>query len=104
MASNTKKLKSALVDATVDVFNAEPDATTVNKVRKQAETNLGLEPGFFSGAEWKQSSKDLIKEHVVRVGAFTLFSGFARDQSQLTNPTGEAARRLATRDEARIGR
>lgn len=85
MAPSSKKLKSALVDATVQVFNAEPDATTVNKVRKQAETNLSLEPGFFSGAEWKQSSKDLIKEHVVRVGAFPMLSSFARDQSRLTD-------------------
>lgn len=91
MAPTTKKLKSALVDATVQVFAAEPDATTVNKVRKQAETNLSLESGFFSGAEWKQSSKDLIKEHVVRVSAFTLCSGFARDQSRLTSPLGEVA-------------
>lgn len=65
MAPPAKKLESALIDATCQVFEAEPDATSVNKVRKQAEENLALEDGFFAAGNWKQKSKNLIKEYVV---------------------------------------
>lgn len=54
-----------MIDATCQVYKAEPDATTVNKVRKVAEENLDLEDGFFTSASWKQKSKVLIKEYVV---------------------------------------
>lgn len=67
MAPSAKKLEAALIDATCQVFKAEPDATTVNKVRRQAEENLGMEDGFFAGAQWKLKSKSLIKEYVVSV-------------------------------------
>lgn len=60
-----EKLEAALIQATCDVFKAEPDATTVNKVRKQTEENLDLEEGFLAGEEWKSKSKGLIKEYVV---------------------------------------
>lgn len=65
MAPSAKTLEAALVDATCEVFKAKPDATSVNKVRRQAEENLGLDEGFFAGAQWKQKSKSLIKEYVV---------------------------------------
>ena len=65
MAPSATKMEDALVRGTVEVFGAEPDATTVNKVRKHVEQKLGLEDGFFSNAKWKQKSKGLIKEHVV---------------------------------------
>ena len=65
MMPSTKKLQAALLDATCQVFKADPDATSVNKVRKQAEADLGLNDGFFSTSEWKQTSKELIKGHVV---------------------------------------
>lgn len=65
MAPSAKKLETALIDATCQVFKAEPDATSVNKVRRQAEENLELEDGFFAGGQWKQKSKSLIKEYVV---------------------------------------
>lgn len=66
MAPSAKKLEAALVAATNTVFQAEPDATTVNKVRKQAEIDLDLDENFFTSTEWKSKSKNLIKERVVR--------------------------------------
>lgn len=66
MASSTERLAAALLKATDEIFQAEPDATTVNKVRKQAESDLGLEEDFFLSAEWKSKSKSLIKGQVVR--------------------------------------
>ncbi|KAL6852984.1 hypothetical protein ACO1O0_007533 [Amphichorda felina] len=67
MAPSAKKLETALIDATCQVFKAEPDATSVNKVRRQAEENLELEDGFFAGEQWKQKSKSLIKEYVEKL-------------------------------------
>lgn len=65
MAPSAKKLEAALISGTYEVFRDEPDATTVNKVRKHVETKLGLEDGFFAGPDWKQKSKTVIKEYVV---------------------------------------
>jgi hypothetical protein len=65
MAPSATKLEAALVEGTAEMFRAEPDATTVNKVRKHVEEKLDLEEGFFTGGDWKQKSKNLIKEHVV---------------------------------------
>ncbi|KND89410.1 hypothetical protein TOPH_06070 [Tolypocladium ophioglossoides CBS 100239] len=64
MAPSTKKLEQALIDGTSEVFNAEPDGTSVNKVRRHVEEKLGLEEGFFTSGNWKQKSKALIKEYV----------------------------------------
>lgn len=65
MAPSSKKLERALVDGTSDVFCAEPDATTVNKVRQHVELKLRLDKGFFTTVDWKQRSKAIIKESVV---------------------------------------
>lgn len=65
MAPSTKKLEQALIDGTSEVFSAEPDGTSVNKVRRHVEEKLGLEEGFFTSGYWKQKSKALIKEYVV---------------------------------------
>ena len=65
MAPSAKNLEAALVEATNKVFLADPDNTTVNKVRKQAEEDLDLEEGFFANEEWKSKSKSIVKEHVV---------------------------------------
>ena len=82
MAPSTKKLRAALIDATCQIFQAEPDATTVNKVRKQAEADLSLDDGFFASAEWKQSSKQIIKDHVVsRRTNRAQFTSFAQKHS-----------------------
>ena len=69
MAPSTGELESALVDATCEVFEAEPDATSVNKIRKQAEDDLNLKDGFFADGEWKQKSKAIIKQYVVRTAS-----------------------------------
>lgn len=72
MAPSPKKLEEALIEGTCQVFAAEPDATTVNKVRKHVEDSLGLEDGFFTGDDWKQKSKALIKEYVVSIALWVL--------------------------------
>ncbi|UNI17509.1 hypothetical protein JDV02_003849 [Purpureocillium takamizusanense] len=59
-----EELEKALVAGTHRVFTADPDATTVNKVRHHVEEQLGLGEGFFASDEWKQRSKALIKECV----------------------------------------
>jgi hypothetical protein len=65
MSLSTKELEEALIDGTHQIFTAEPDATTVNKVRKHVEETLNLDDGFFTTEDWKQRSKALIKEYVV---------------------------------------
>ena len=65
MAPSAKKLEEALLRGTYETYRLEPEATTVNKVRKQVEEDLGLEDGFFSSGQWKSKSKTLIKERVV---------------------------------------
>lgn len=65
MAPSAKKLEAALLKATNQIFQAEPDATTVNKVRKQAESDLDLDEDFFLSGEWKSKSKSIIKTQVV---------------------------------------
>ncbi|OAA45399.1 transcriptional regulator [Metarhizium rileyi] len=64
MAPSTDQLEEALISGTCQVFNAAPDATTVNKVRKLVEESLDLEEGFFTSEDWKQKSKGLIKQYV----------------------------------------
>lgn len=65
MAPSAAKLKEALIEGTREVYQAEPDATSVNKVRRHVEEKLGLENGFFTSETWKQKSKTIIKEQVV---------------------------------------
>ncbi|KAF4345297.1 transcription factor [Fusarium beomiforme] len=67
MAPSGDEIKQALLDATYQVYQATPDETTVNKVRKQAEKKLSLVEGFLTNAEWKQRSKSLIKERVEKL-------------------------------------
>ncbi|KAF5017304.1 hypothetical protein F66182_10776 [Fusarium sp. NRRL 66182] len=67
MAPSDNEIEQALLDSTYQVYKASPDETSVNKVRKQAEENLGLENGFLSSDEWKQKSKALIKERVTKL-------------------------------------
>lgn len=64
MAPSAAKLKEALIEGTREVYQAEPDATSVNKVRRHVEEKLGLENGFFTSETWKQKSKTIIKEQV----------------------------------------
>ncbi|KAL7797276.1 hypothetical protein V8C37DRAFT_305870 [Trichoderma ceciliae] len=64
MAPSAAKLKAALIEGTREVYNAEPDGTSVNKVRRNVEEKLGLEDGFFTSETWKQKSKTIIKAQV----------------------------------------
>ncbi|KAL7918756.1 hypothetical protein ACQKWADRAFT_303258 [Trichoderma austrokoningii] len=64
MAPSAAKLKEALIDGTCEIYKAEPDGTSVNKVRRHVEEKLGLEDGFFTSGTWKQKSKTIIKEQV----------------------------------------
>ncbi|QYS96126.1 hypothetical protein H0G86_003387 [Trichoderma simmonsii] len=64
MAPSTAQLKEALIEGTREVYSAEPDGTSVNKVRRRVEEKLGLEDGFFTSETWKQKSKTIIKEQV----------------------------------------
>ncbi|PON30403.1 hypothetical protein TGAM01_v200842 [Trichoderma gamsii] len=64
MAPSAAKLKEALIDGTCEIYKAEPDGTSVNKVRRHVEEKLGLEDGFFTSDAWKQKSKTVIKEQV----------------------------------------
>ena len=65
MAPSAKEIEDALVDGTVHVFSGDPDATSVNKVRKHVEEQLSLDEGYLTNEKWKSKSKNIIKEHVV---------------------------------------
>lgn len=67
MAPSAAKLKEALIDGTCEIYKAEPDGTSVNKVRRHVEEKLGLEDGFFTSDTWKHKSKTIIKEQVVSI-------------------------------------
>ncbi|KAJ4024316.1 hypothetical protein NW752_002884 [Fusarium irregulare] len=67
MAPSSDEIRQALLDATYQVYQATPEETTVNKVRKQTEENLGLDDGFLSSEDWKKKSKDIIKERVEKL-------------------------------------
>ncbi|PNP73930.1 hypothetical protein FNYG_12679 [Fusarium nygamai] len=84
MAPSEDEIERALLDATYQVYQATPDETTVNKVRKQTEENLSLDDGFFSSAEWKQKSKSLIKERVEK-----LMDGWVPDSNKNVDSDGE---------------
>ncbi|KAG9501043.1 hypothetical protein J7337_006726 [Fusarium musae] len=84
MAPLEDEIEQALLDATYQVYQATPDETTVNKVRKQTEENLSLDDGFFSSAEWKQKSKSLIKERVEK-----LMDGWFPDSNRNADSDGE---------------
>ena len=60
-------VRKQLQDIFVSLHKAgNTDDLTVNRVRTRAEEALGLEAGFFnSSSNWKQKSKDTIKEAVV---------------------------------------
>ncbi|GAB0132100.1 hypothetical protein EsDP_00000544 [Epichloe bromicola] len=92
MVPSPKELEAALIDGTYQIFTSEPDATTVNKVRKRVEEEKGLDEGFFTSEEWKQKSKNLIKEYVEK-----LLDGWVpgpKDDSESNNGT----KRLASED------
>ena len=65
MAPSAKKIEQALVDGTCAVRRAEPDGTSVNKVRRHVAAELGLDEDFFVSDQWKAKSKTIIKATVV---------------------------------------
>ncbi|GKT99458.1 transcription factor [Fusarium langsethiae] len=84
MAPSNDEIEQALLDATYQVYQSHPGDTTVNKVRKQTEENLGLEDGFLSSDKWKKKSKDLIKQ---RVGK--LMDGWIPEEKNEAGSDGE---------------
>lgn len=92
MAPSAKALKEALIEGTCAVFKLEPDATSVNKVRHHVEQKLSLEEDFFSGQDWKQKSKEIIKEYVVSLEGYLL--RVAESPVLTRNATGQIARRM----------
>ncbi|KAJ6441023.1 acetyl esterase [Purpureocillium lavendulum] len=83
MAPPPQELEEALIAGTHRVFTADPDATTVNKVRHDVEQTLGLEEGFFTADDWKQRSKALIKEYVDK-----LLDGWVPDAKEEKGASG----------------
>ena len=65
MAPSGKDLEAALIQSTSTIFAEDSENISVNKVRKHVESELDLEDGFFTNGEWKQKSKDLIRDYVV---------------------------------------
>ncbi|OAA82206.1 hypothetical protein LEL_01751 [Akanthomyces lecanii RCEF 1005] len=80
MAPSAKALREALIEGTCDVFKLEPDTTSVNKVRHHVEQKLDLEEDFFSGKDWKQKSKEVIKEYVGK-----LLDGWTPEEKKKTD-------------------
>lgn len=66
MAPHAKTIEQALINGTCTVYRAEPDATSVNRIRKHVTSELDLDEDFFLSAKWKAKSKTIIKETVVR--------------------------------------
>lgn len=59
-------LEASLVDMVHELFTGPSrDDLSVNNVRKKVEEKHGLGEGFFSSAEWKGRSKNVIKGKVV---------------------------------------
>jgi len=65
MAPSTQELETKLRKAVEKAYKEDPDSLTVKKVRTRVESDLGLEEGFFTSADWKDKSKALIKEWAV---------------------------------------
>lgn len=62
-----KQLATELAKTVREIYAAgERDVLTVNLVRSRTEKKLGLNEGFFKDEEWKNESKQIIKETVVR--------------------------------------
>lgn len=91
MAPSAAKLKQALVSATVQVYRSEPDATSVNKVRKHVVDSFDLDQDFFLSPAWKQESKTVIKSAMVCLSAGG--QGTNHPVVADTTPPGQTSRR-----------
>ncbi len=58
-------MEAQLRAATRAMFDANRDDLTVNSVRKLAEEEGALEPGFLKSDKWKARSKTVINDTVV---------------------------------------
>ena len=65
MAPSESELVLQLKSSVKTFFVSDRDQLTVKKVRSAVEEELDLETGFFLSPEWKDKSKQIIKEHVV---------------------------------------
>ena len=65
MAPPKRQIEEAILQGTYEVYSEDPDSTSVNKVRKHVEEELGLDDGFLANGTWKSKSKSLIKQRVV---------------------------------------
>ncbi|RDA92717.1 hypothetical protein CP533_1401 [Ophiocordyceps camponoti-saundersi (nom. inval.)] len=85
MPPSAKELETALIDATCHVYKTDPDAISVNSVRRHVEKKFDLEVDFFASDEWKSRSKTLIKEYVDK-----LLDGWTpKSQGRLKRPSSE---------------
>ncbi|RDA86336.1 hypothetical protein CP532_4315 [Ophiocordyceps camponoti-leonardi (nom. inval.)] len=85
MLPSTKELETALIDATCHIYKTDPDAISVNSVRRHVEQKFDLEAEFFASGEWKSRSKSIIKEYVDK-----LLDGWTpKTQSRLKRPSSE---------------
>ena len=66
MGSSDKEIRDAIVDVTRDTYKNNPDALTVNHVRGAVVKRLDLDQDFFKEGSWKDESKRIIKEEIVR--------------------------------------
>lgn len=94
MGPSVKELEAALIEGTYQVFSTDPDATTVNAVRRHVENSQGLEDEFFLSEEWKQRSKNVIKEYVVSIDPHPCMAAVHR----VSPAAGEIIRRLGSRN------
>ena len=78
MAPSDDKIEKALVDAVYHIFKTDNDNLTVNSARQHAAAALDLDANFFKESpEWKDRSKDLIKDLAVRdLLSFLTFSPY----------------------------
>ena len=60
-----KAITAVLLKTVRELFKTDLDALSVNNVRKIAEEQLDLSPGFLKGDAWKAKSKELITGEVV---------------------------------------
>ncbi|KAI9901317.1 hypothetical protein N3K66_003134 [Trichothecium roseum] len=67
MAPTARQLEEALIKAATSLFEADPDNVTVNMVRNNAAGSLSIEENFFTSAQWKTKSKDMIKGYVTQL-------------------------------------
>jgi hypothetical protein len=59
-----KELAAELVSAVKEIYGSDVPVT-VNGVRQRVEETLDLDEGFFKEGNWKDKSKQIIKDAVV---------------------------------------